>query len=114
MVLNAGCIILSANHSFYDTFRTTLLNARRISRENSGQHVILLAMEDITERKRAEEALKETARVKSEFLEKLNQAQQVAKIGSWDGTCEAATFGVGGDLRDFGHAAESLEFRGLW
>ncbi|MFH1157014.1 MAG: PAS domain-containing protein [Pseudomonadota bacterium] len=39
---------------------------------------------DITERKLAEEALKETERVKSGLLEKLNAAQQIARIGSWE------------------------------
>jgi PAS domain S-box-containing protein len=39
---------------------------------------------DITERKLTEESLKETERVKSELLEKLNTAQQVARIGSWE------------------------------
>ena len=105
VVLNADLKILTANHSFYDTFQVTreetagsfiydlgnrqwdipglrvlfeeilphdtvingyevehdfpgigrkvmLLNARQIFRENIGSHIILLAMEDITERKR--------------------------------------------------------------
>jgi PAS domain S-box-containing protein len=109
VVLNSDLKILTANHSFYDTFKVTpeetignfiydlgnrqwdipklrvlfeeilphdtvfngyevehdfldigrkiiLLNARQIFRENIGSHIILLAMEDITERKRAEEA----------------------------------------------------------
>jgi PAS domain S-box-containing protein len=108
MVLNSDLKILTANHSFYDTFKVTpeetignfiydlgnrqwdipklrvlfeeilpndtvfngyevehdfldigrkiiLLNARQIFRENIGSHIILLAMEDITERKRVEE-----------------------------------------------------------
>ncbi|MDJ1421593.1 MAG: PAS domain-containing protein [Candidatus Methanoperedens sp.] len=38
--------------------RTMLLNARRIYRESVGTQEILLAIEDITERKRAEEALR--------------------------------------------------------
>jgi chemotaxis protein methyltransferase CheR len=104
VVLNSDLKILTANHSFYDTFKVTpeetignfiydlgnrqwdipklrvlfeeilphdtvfngyevehdfldigrkiiLLNARQIFRENIGSHIILLAMEDITERK---------------------------------------------------------------
>ena len=38
--------------------RTMLLNARRIYREGQGTDMILLALEDITDRKRSEEALK--------------------------------------------------------
>ena len=37
--------------------RIVLLNARQICRKNIGSHIILLAMEDITPRKRSEEAL---------------------------------------------------------
>jgi PAS domain S-box-containing protein len=107
VVLNSDLKILTANHSFYDTFKVTpeetignfiydlgngqwdipklrvlledilphdtvfngyevehdfldigrkiiLLNARQIFRENIGSHIILLAMEDITERKQLE------------------------------------------------------------
>jgi diguanylate cyclase (GGDEF)-like protein/PAS domain S-box-containing protein len=107
VVLNSELRILTANHSFYDTFQVTpeetignfiydlgnrqwdipklrllfekilphdtvlnsyevehdfldvgrktiLLNARQIFRENIGSHIILLAMEDITARKRLE------------------------------------------------------------
>ena len=38
--------------------RTMLLNARRIYREGKGTDMILLALEDITEQKQSEEALK--------------------------------------------------------
>jgi PAS domain S-box-containing protein len=110
VVLNSDLKILTANHSFYDTFKVTpeetignfiydlgnrqwdipklrvlfedilphnsmfncyevehvfpgighktiLLNARQIFRENIGSHIILLAMEDITERKQLGEEL---------------------------------------------------------
>ncbi len=110
VVLNSDLKILTANHSFYETFKVTpeetignfiydlgnrqwdipklrvlfedilpndtvfngyevdhdfpgigrkiiLLNARQIFRKNIGSHIILLAMEDITVRKQAEEAL---------------------------------------------------------
>ena len=132
VVLNSDLKILTANHSFYDTFKGTpeetignfiydlgnrqwdipklrvlfeeilpletvfngyevehdfpgigrkiiLLNARQIFRENIGSHIILLAMEDITERKRTEEALNITkeqaesaSRAKSEFLSNMS------------------------------------------
>ena len=121
VVLNSDLKVLTANHSFYDTFKvspeetignfiyelgnrqwdipklrilleeilpneavlhgyqvehdfleigrkTILLNAREIYRENIGSHIILLAMEDITERRRAEDALAE----KRQELENLN------------------------------------------
>jgi PAS domain S-box-containing protein len=46
-------------HDFLDIGRKIiLLNARQIFRENIGSHIILLAMEDITERKFAEEQIK--------------------------------------------------------
>jgi diguanylate cyclase (GGDEF)-like protein/PAS domain S-box-containing protein len=114
VVLDSDLKILTANHSFYDTFKVTpeetignfiynignrqwdipqlrvlfeeilpletvfngyevehdfldigrkiiLLNAREISRENIGSHIILLAMEDITERKQLEEIIKHQA-----------------------------------------------------
>ena len=114
VVLNSELKVLTANHSFYDTFKVVpeetighfiydlgnrqwdipglrvlieeilpqdtvfngyevehdfvdigrkiiVLNARQIFRENIGSHIILLAMEDITERKRTEEALRKYA-----------------------------------------------------
>jgi len=121
VVLNSDLKVLTANHSFYDTFKVTqeetignfiydlgnrqwdipqlkvlleeilpnesvlhgyqvehdfqdigrktiLLNAREIYRENMGSHIILLAMEDITERRQAEDALAE----KRHELENMN------------------------------------------
>jgi len=49
------------DHTFLEIgHRTMLLNARRIYQEGIGTQMILLAIEDITERKRAEEALRES------------------------------------------------------
>ena len=48
---------------------------------------ISFALESIEieiERKRAEEALKENNHIKSELLEKLNESQHIAMIGSWE------------------------------
>ena len=48
------------DHDFLGIGRKTiLLNARQIFREDIGSHIILLAMEDITERKLAEKALQD-------------------------------------------------------
>jgi PAS domain S-box-containing protein len=56
-------------HDFLEIGRKTiLLNAREIYRENIGSHIILLAMEDITDRRRAEDSLAEKRRE----LENLN------------------------------------------
>ena len=124
VVLNSDLKILTANHSFYDTFQVTpeetignfiydlgnrqwdipklrvlfekllpqntvfngyevehdfldigrkiiLLNARQIFRENIGSHIILLAMEDITERKLAEERISEVIRQQQAILDNI-------------------------------------------
>jgi two-component system, cell cycle sensor histidine kinase and response regulator CckA len=53
-------------HDFLDIGRKTiLLNARGIYRESIASHVILLAMEDITERKRTEQILRDVQRRES-------------------------------------------------
>ncbi|RII26318.1 MAG: hypothetical protein CXR31_11525 [Geobacter sp.] len=124
VVLNYDLKILTANHSFYDTFKVTpdetigyfiydlgnrqwdipklrvlfeeilphdtvfngyevehdfldigrktiLLNARQIFREDIGSHIILLAMEDITERKVAEERISEVIRQQQAILDNI-------------------------------------------
>ena len=124
VVLNSDLKILTANHSFYDTFKVTpeetignfiydlgnrqwdipklrvlfeeilphdtvfngyevehdfldigrkiiLLNARQIFRKNIGSHIILLAMEDITERKLAEERISEVIRQQQAILDNI-------------------------------------------
>ncbi|MGB8490325.1 MAG: PAS domain S-box protein [Bacteroidales bacterium] len=52
--------------------------------ENGEMKSVMSLIEDITIRKKAEEALRESERVKSDLLERLNQAQHLAMIGSWD------------------------------
>lgn len=56
--------------------RTMLLNARKIFREANKTEMILLAMEDITERKKADE---EARKIKTS----LEEGQAVAHLGSW-------------------------------
>ncbi len=48
-----------------------LLNARQIFRENIGTHIILLAMEDITDRKLAEERVSEVIRQQQAILDNI-------------------------------------------
>jgi PAS domain S-box-containing protein len=126
VVLNADLKILTANHSFYDTFRVTpeetignfiydlgnrqwdipklralfenillhhtvfngyevehdflgigrktiLLNAREILRQNIGSHIILLAMEDITERKRLETEIQDAREYAENIVETVRE-----------------------------------------
>ena len=59
-------------HDFPDIGRKIiLLNARQIFRENIGSHIILLAMEDITERKLAEERIGEVIRQQQAILDNI-------------------------------------------
>ncbi len=130
VVLNSDLKILTANHSFYDTFRVTpgetignfiydlgnrqwdipklrvlfekilphdtvfngyevehdfpgigrkiiLLNARQISRENIGSRIILVAMEDITERKRLETEIQDAREYAENIVETVREAMVV-------------------------------------
>ena len=132
VVLNSNLKILTANHSFYDTFKVTpeetignfiydlgnrqwdipklrvlfedilphdtvfngyevdhvfpgigrkiiLLNARQIFRENIGSRVILLAMEDITARKQAEEERSRLDQVLQDKNTELENAKLLAE-----------------------------------
>ena len=49
-----------------------------------GKTLFLSIGRDITERKQTENALKDNAQAQSILLERLNQAQQIAKIGTWE------------------------------
>jgi len=51
--------------------KTILLNARQIFREKIGSHIILLAMEDITERKLVEERIGEVIRQQQAILDNI-------------------------------------------
>jgi hypothetical protein len=64
-------------HDFQDIGRKIiLLNARQIFRNKIGSHIILLAMEDITARRRAEDKFAE----KRQELEELNKSLEVRII----------------------------------
>ena len=137
VVLNFDLKILTANHSFYDTFKVTpeatignfiydlgngqwdipklrvlfekilpqktvlngyevehdfldigfkiiLLNARQIFRENIGSNIILLVMEDITDRKRAEEEIKRLNISLAERADELETANK--ELGAFNHT----------------------------
>lgn len=143
VVLGSDLKILTANHSFYETFKVVpedtignfiydlgnrqwdipqlrvlfeeilphdtvingyevehdfpgigrkiiLLNARQIFREDIGSHIILLAMEDITERKRAQEEIERLNTVLAERAAELEIANQ---------DLEAFNYTVAHDLR---------------
>jgi len=65
-------------HNFPDIgFKTILLNARQIFRKNIGSHIILLAMEDITNRKQSEELLRQVT-------DRLTMTVQSGGVGIWD------------------------------
>ena len=74
---------LSIRHSSGEI--TDVLYNASVYRNKQGEVLgVFASARDITERKRVEEALKETERVESELLERLNIAQHIAMIGSWE------------------------------
>jgi two-component system CheB/CheR fusion protein len=63
--------------------RTMLLNARQIGSFN-GEPLILLAMEDITDKRKVEAGLAEAERLLEESKERLKFAIDSAGLGTWD------------------------------
>lgn len=63
--------------------KTMCLNARQIENIN-GEQLILLAIEDITYKKKVEEGLAEAERLLSESRERLKNAVDSAGLGTWD------------------------------
>ena len=59
------------------------LNARQIENIN-GEQLILLAIEDITYKRKVEEGLAEAERLLSESRERLKFAVDSAGLGTWD------------------------------
>ncbi len=71
--------------------RIMLLNARQIKRELGKEKIILLAFEDVTERRREKRSLSEKSRLKSEYLNiLLNHAH--APIITWDASLHIKRF----------------------
>ena len=69
---------------FDGTHKIILDTAVPLFKSDGSIDVAITINQDITERKRAEEALKESERIISEQFEKLNEAQHIAMIGSWE------------------------------
>jgi len=63
--------------------RTMFLNARQIDNIN-GEQLILLALEDITDKRKVEAGLAEAERLLSESKERLKFAIDSAGLGTWD------------------------------
>jgi two-component system CheB/CheR fusion protein len=63
--------------------RTMYLNARQINNMN-GEQLILLAMEDITDKRKVEAGLADVERLLSESKERLKFAIDSAGLGTWD------------------------------
>jgi two-component system CheB/CheR fusion protein len=63
--------------------RIMLLNARQIDNIN-GEKLILLAMEDITDKRKVEQGLAEAERLLSESKERVKSAVDSAGLGTWD------------------------------
>ena len=90
-------------HEFLDIGRKIiLLNARQIYRKNIGSHIILLAMEDITERKLAEERISEVVRQQQAILDYI---PNVAWLKDRKGRYVAVNYPFG---KAFGRAPKDL------
>jgi two-component system CheB/CheR fusion protein len=64
--------------------RTLLFSAMRMHREHDKRARILLAIGNITERKRAEESLRRSVEQLRESEERLRVAMEAGKMGTWD------------------------------
>ncbi len=63
--------------------KVMLLNARQINKIN-GEPLILLAIEDITDRRKVEEGLAESERLLNESKDRLKSAVDSTGLGTWD------------------------------
>jgi PAS domain S-box-containing protein len=92
--------------------RTMVLNARRLYREPNRTQMILLAIEDITERRRAEEALaaaREREHHLSELISDYAYTLRVEPDGTLIGEWLSESF-----TRMFGYTIPEIEARGGW
>jgi len=92
--------------------RTMLLNARRVHRQANKTDMILLAIQDITERRRAEEALRESEerhRYISELMCDYAYAFRVLPDGTLKGEWLTDSF-----TRAFSFTREEIDARGGW
>jgi two-component system CheB/CheR fusion protein len=72
------------SHTFMSIgFKTMCLNAREIDNLN-GEKLILLSIEDITDKRKVEDGLAEAERLLSESKERLKFAVDSAGLGTWD------------------------------
>jgi two-component system CheB/CheR fusion protein len=79
--------------------KTMLLNARRIFREANKTQMILLAIEDITERKRLEEELKSDTEMKLKFTSMVSHELR-SPLGSIKEGINLVLEGLAGDIND--------------
>ncbi len=92
--------------------RTMMLNARRLYREQNRTEMILLAIEDITERRRAEEALaaaREREHHLSELISDYAYTFRVEPDGTMIGEWLSDSF-----THTFGYTLPEIEARGGW
>ena len=86
-------------HYFQDIgHKVILLNARQIFRKNIGSHIILLAMEDITERKQLEEERARLAMIVESSSDAIFSVSPDSIITCWNGGAENI----------FGYSAEEI------
>ena len=90
--------------------RVMLLNARQVKRAFGKEEIILLAIEDITERKGKEDSLKETHRATSDFLNILLKHMH-APIIVWDTSMIIKRFNHKFELLSGYDAAEVIDRR---
>ncbi len=83
LALDKGLHFFEWTHKLVDGtefFANVLLTRMEVG----GKKLLQATVRDITQSKQVEDALKEIERVKSRLLDKLNEAQHLAKIGSWE------------------------------
>ena len=82
--LNAHGIIANIERTITDKSGIERIFHLTVSRVDIQGGTILWVFHDVTELKRSDEVQKEIEQSKSEYIERLNEAQKVASIGSWE------------------------------